>query len=73
MINVHEKHGETKDTDESSLITGDEDLQSTVTANRYCVDYAKRGTAKCRKCNKVIENTLLRIGKFTAFKDKIIT
>ena len=43
MINVHEKHGETKDTDESSLIMGDEDLQSTVTANRYCVDYAKRG------------------------------
>ena len=33
MINVHEKHGETKDTDESSLITGDEDLQSTVTAS----------------------------------------
>ena len=44
-----------------------------ISSNKFCVDYAKRGTAKCRKCKKAIDKTLLRIGKFTTFKEKIIT
>ena len=55
--------------------TDDEDQssRSTITLNRFCVDYAKRGTAKCRTCNKLIGKNLLRVGKFVAFKEKIIT
>ncbi|XP_076369720.1 DNA ligase 3 [Tachypleus tridentatus] len=34
-----------------------------MTENRYCVDYAKRGTANCRKCKQKIEKEVLRIGK----------
>ncbi|XP_013776883.1 DNA ligase 3-like [Limulus polyphemus] len=34
-----------------------------MTENRYCVDYAKRGTASCRKCKQKIEKDVLRIGK----------
>ena len=42
------------------------------TANKFCVDYSKRGTANCRKCKKMIEKSLLRIGKYVIFKGKII-
>ena len=42
------------------------------TAKKFCVDYSKRGTAKCRKCKKLIEKSLLRIGKYVIFKGKII-
>lgn len=31
--------------------------------NRYCVDYAKRGTASCKECKEKIEKGSCRIGK----------
>ena len=43
------------------------------TANKFCVDVAKSGIAKCRKCNKQIDKNLVRIGKYVVFKGKIIT
>lgn len=30
---------------------------------RYCVDYAKRGTAGCKKCKEKILKGMVRIGK----------
>ena len=44
-----------------------------ISSNKFSVDYAKRGTAKYRKCQKAIGKDLLRIGKYTTFKEKIIT
>ena len=41
-----------------------------ISSNKFSVDYAKRGTAKCRKCKKAIEKDLFRIGKYTIFKEK---
>uniref|UniRef100_A0A8D2QV38 DNA ligase 3 n=1 Tax=Zosterops lateralis melanops TaxID=1220523 RepID=A0A8D2QV38_ZOSLA len=32
-------------------------------AQRYCVDYAKRGTAGCKKCKEKIVKGMVRIGK----------
>ncbi|XP_044311976.1 DNA ligase 3 isoform X1 [Varanus komodoensis] len=36
---------------------------STMAEQRYCVDYAKRGTAGCKKCKEKILKGLVRIGK----------
>ena len=47
-----------------------EEIEESI--NKFCVDYAKSGKAKCRKCNKPVEKNLLRIGKYVAFKGKII-
>nr|XP_033777678.1 DNA ligase 3 isoform X1 [Geotrypetes seraphini]XP_033777679.1 DNA ligase 3 isoform X1 [Geotrypetes seraphini] len=33
---------------------------------RYCVDYASRGMARCRKCNEKIMKGMVRIGKIVA-------
>ena len=38
----------------------------------FHIDYSKRGTAKCKKCRKVIIKDKLRIGKNVLFKDKHI-
>ena len=42
-------------------------------ANRFCVDYSKRGTAKCKICKKCIPKDELRIGVNVLFKGKLIT
>uniref|UniRef100_A0A2R5LJI1 DNA ligase n=1 Tax=Ornithodoros turicata TaxID=34597 RepID=A0A2R5LJI1_9ACAR len=34
-----------------------------MSENRYCIEYAKRGTAGCKKCKQKIEKDSLRIGK----------
>ncbi|XP_015263477.1 PREDICTED: DNA ligase 3 isoform X1 [Gekko japonicus] len=34
-----------------------------MTEQRYCVDYAKRGTAGCKKCKEKILKGMVRIGK----------
>ena len=34
----------------------------------FSIDYSKRGTAKCRKCNKAITKGEIRIGKSMKFK-----
>jgi len=34
----------------------------------FCVDYSKNGRAKCKKCNKTISKSELRIGKSISFK-----
>ena len=69
-----EQHGETID-DISNSGNDNDDTQScsVVSQNKFCVDYSKRGTAKCRRCKKVIEKNWLRIGKFVVFRGKIIT
>ena len=43
------------------------------TANKFCVDYSKRGTAKCANCKKYIPKDELRIGMYSFFKGKTIT
>ena len=57
-------------------VGGNEETDSgevAISPNKFCVDYAKRGTAKCRRCKKGIEKNLLRIGKYTTFQGKLIT
>ena len=51
------------------------DLEDRIsnTANKFCVDYSKRGTAKCANCRKNILKDELRIGMYTFFKGKTIT
>ena len=58
----------------TSLATNntEETLDASATGNKFCVDHSKRGTSKCRKCKKEIIKGLLRIGKYAAFKGKII-
>lgn len=75
MTGQPDEHGEQDSTDRESFRTeeGDDTEQSAITLNKFCVDYAKRGTARCQKCKKVIEKKFLRIGKFTPFKERVIT
>ena len=73
--NSDEEHGDTND---DVCCENNEDTEviqngSIVSPNKFCVDYSKRGNAKCRKCKKVIEKNLVRIGKFVVFKSKVIT
>ena len=46
---------------------------ATDTGNKFCVDYSKRGTAKCKICKKCIPTNELRIGAYVFFKGKTIT
>ena len=41
---------------------------SIYTFNNFCVDYSKRGTAKCKICKKHILKDELRMGSYTSFK-----
>ena len=78
MITMRDEHGETccvvRNSDE-----GNDDQDNTQdneilnTANKFCVDYSKRGTAKCKVCKKCILKSVLRIGVYTVFKGKSIT
>ena len=43
------------------------------TANKFRVDYSKRGTAKCKICKKCIPKDELRIGQYAFFKGVTIT
>ena len=40
----------------------------TESYNKFSVDYCKKGTAKCKKCKKLISKDNLRIGKRVPFK-----
>ena len=40
------------------------------TPNKFCVDYSKRGTARCKSCKKIIPKDELRMGMYTVFKGK---
>ena len=64
VSNIDKEVGEDDGADPNEIV---------ISSNKFSVDYAKRGTAKCRKCKKAIEKDLLRIGKYTIFKEKIIT
>ena len=64
VSNIDKEVGEDDGADPNEIV---------ISSNKFNVDYAKRGTAKCRKCKKAIEKDLLRIGKYTIFKEKIIT
>ena len=41
---------------------------SIYTFNNFCVDYSKRGTAKCKICKKNILKDELRMGSYASFK-----
>ena len=43
-----------------------DDIQQS--GNKFCVDYSKRGTAKCKICKKLIPKDDLRIGGYAFFK-----
>ena len=45
---------------------------TTQTGNIFSIDYSKRGTAKCKRCSKLITKDALRIGKLVQFKSKHI-
>lgn len=34
-----------------------------MASNRFCADYAKRGTSACKKCKQKLEKGILRLGK----------
>ena len=38
----------------------------------FSADYSKRGTAKCRKCKRIIAKGILRIGKNAMIREKDI-
>ena len=46
---------------------------TTITSNKFCIDYSKRGTAKCKACRKCIPKEELRIGMYAHYKHKVIT
>ena len=46
--------------------------ESETTSNKFCVDYSKRGTAKCKVCRKCIPKEELRIGMYACYKNKVI-
>ena len=53
---------------------GDAVLPVTIdTPNKFCVDYSRRGIAKCKICKKRIQKDELRMGMYTAFKGITIT
>ena len=52
------------------IIQHNEDNEYSI--NRFSVDYAVRGTAKCKVCKKLINRNDLRIGKLVPFKTKHI-
>merc|ERR1712243_389249 len=62
----------------SSEEVGDKDLDTeqeddtSNKANRFCVDYSKRGTVNCKICKKCILKDELRIGVHVLFKGKLI-
>ena len=58
-----EKLGESSDSIQKKIIS----------ENSYCIEYAKTSIAKCRNCKKAIEKNMLRLGKYTIFKGKVIT
>ena len=47
-------------------------LNGNMLGKIFCVDYSKRGTARCKKCKKAITKGEIRIGKSVQFKDKYI-
>ena len=78
MITMRHEHGETccvvRNSDEGNDDQDNtQDNEISNTANKFCVDYSKRGTAKCKVCKKCILKNELRIGVYTVFKGKIIT
>ncbi len=72
-LRTEEEHRQATD-EGSTNVTDDEDSTDhpEISSNKFCIDYSKTGTAKCRKCNKVIDKNILRIGKYMAFKGNII-
>ena len=53
---------------------GDAVLPVTIdTPNKFCVDYSRRGIAKCKICKKRIQKDELRMGMYTTFKGITIT
>ena len=72
-LNPEEEHRQITD-DGITNLTENEDSTDhpEISPNKFCIDYSKRGTAKCRKCKKVIDKDILRIGKYMAFKGNII-
>ena len=52
--------------------TVDDKPDDTITPNNFCIDYSKRGTAKCKACKKTIPKSELRIGMYANFRDRTI-
>ena len=48
-----------------------ENLETANTCNKFCADYSKRGTAKCKICKKLIVKDELRIGMYVSFKGNV--
>ena len=58
---------------EDNLEENVEEEGTLETANKFCVDYSKRGTAKCKICRKCIPKSEVRIGAYAFFKGTTIT
>ena len=50
-----------------------EDTNDATCGDKFSIDYSKQGTARCRKCKKVIPKGYVRIGKTVPFKVGHIT
>ena len=54
-------------------VEGEKDSEEkSITSNKYCIDYSKRGTAKCKVCKKIIQKGELRTGMYAHFRDRKI-
>ena len=64
-----------KDTNDHCSTISNLDIQpnnaeicNSISDNIFSIDYSKRGTAKCKKCKKIIAKGVVRIGKKVPFK-----
>ena len=47
---------------------GNGQVNNNIRGNKFCIDYSKRGIAKCKTCKKQVAKGELRIGELVAFK-----
>ena len=65
VVTISDKNDENQEIEEY--------IKKPNTKNKFCVDYSKRGTAKCKICSICITKNELRIGTFAFFKGISIT
>ena len=68
LIQKHEHKNKYEKVNSSSVPDINDNTNDATSVNKFSIDYSKRGTAKCRKCKKVISKGIVRIGKNVPFK-----
>ena len=65
---IHGHKNKYEKVNNSSVPDINDNPNDATSVNKFSIDYSKRGTAKCRKCKKVISKGIVRIGKNVPFK-----